>query len=495
MTVVSYTSERRSDAVLELPETGFGTRHDAAEPDRASQAGERRQRRLLLIAYQFPPVGGAGVQRVTKFVKYLPQFGWQVTVLTVKNPSVPILDESLLRDIPKQTILARAKTWEPGYAIKSLVARANTPSAPTFRSVIRSSIKNALRSLANGVLQPDPQILWVPDAIRMGRELLSSQTYDAILASGPPFSTFLVGRALSLRCGVPLAVDYRDEWDLANEYMENRKFGRMASFIQRRQQERVLRSASAVIATTQASAARLKSSLERAGSQARASCIYNGFDPDDFPAAANEQATRRSDAPLRVVYVGTLWKLTSMAPFGEALRALSNRLPDLGRRFKLVVAGRRTPEEQQSLDSLQAATGCVEQLAYVEHKDAVALMRSADILLANLADLPGTDRVLPAKAFEYLAVRRPILALTPRGELWSLLQQHPGTALFNPANVGDIAAFLEFSLEHGVNPDVQQGLHADLDGLDRISQCRQLAEILEGVAATRQRGERILNCD
>jgi glycosyltransferase involved in cell wall biosynthesis len=276
--------------------------------------------------------------------------------------------------------------------------------------------------------------------------------------------------------------------------MENRKFGRLASNIQRRQQERVLRSASAVIATTRASTNRLESAIERAGSLAQASCIYNGFDPDDFPAGVIETASRRTDDPIRIVYVGTLWKLTSMAPLGEALRLLSSRMPDLSRRLKLVVAGRRTPEEQQELASIQAATGCVEELGYVEHQDAVSLMRSADILLANLADLPGTDRVLPAKAFEYLAVRRPILALTPRGELWDLLQPHQGTALFHPANTGDIAEFLEFSLERGLNSDLRPGLPADLDGLDRISQCRQLAEILNRVTQARQRGGKTLNC-
>ena len=490
MTAFSNIPGPNSAGVLELPESGIGVGHDDSALERVSRTDESGKRRLLLIAYQFPPVGGAGVQRVTKFVKYLPQFGWQVTVLTVKNPSVPVLDESLLRDIPAETVVARAKTWEPGYAVKSLVAAANDQAVPSLRSVIKSSVKSVARRIANWALQPDPQVLWVPNAIRMGRELLRKQPYDAILASGPPFSTFLIGRALSAQCGVPLAVDYRDEWDLANQYMENRKFGRLASVIQRHQQVRVLRAASAVITTTRASTASLRTAIQRAGSQAEAACIYNGFDPDDFPVDASVIAPRRTDDPLRVVYVGTLWKLTSMAPLGETLRLLATRLPDLGRRLKLVVAGRRTPEEQQELASLQAATGCVEELPYVEHSDAVSLMRSADILLTNLADLPGAGRVLPAKAFEYLAVRRPILALTPRGELWDLLDQHPRTALFNPSDTNGIADFLEFSLENGVNSDVRQGTHTDLDGLDRISQCRQLVDVLARVIQTRQRARR-----
>ena len=79
-------------------------------------------RRVLFISYIFPPVGGAGVQRTTKFVKYLHHFGWSASVLTVANPSVPLYDRSLLADIPKHTLIRKAHTWEPSYSLKSVIA-------------------------------------------------------------------------------------------------------------------------------------------------------------------------------------------------------------------------------------------------------------------------------------------------------------------------------------------------------------------------------------
>ena len=84
------------------------------------------RRRVLLVAYQFPPVGGAGVQRVTKFTKYLPEYGWDVSVLTVSNPSVPLVDHSLLAEIPPQTIIRQAKSLEPNYRLKRTLA----PTSP-----------------------------------------------------------------------------------------------------------------------------------------------------------------------------------------------------------------------------------------------------------------------------------------------------------------------------------------------------------------------------
>ena len=46
-------------------------------------------KKVLIITYYWPPAGGAGVQRVLKFAKYLPQFGWQPIILTVENPDCP----------------------------------------------------------------------------------------------------------------------------------------------------------------------------------------------------------------------------------------------------------------------------------------------------------------------------------------------------------------------------------------------------------------------
>ena len=157
------------------------------------------RRRVLLISYPFPPVGGAGVQRGTKFVKYLPRHGWDVSVLTVANPSVPVYDESLQADVPAGTVVRRARSWEPGYALKASVSAGR--GARTGSGLVRRLAVGSFRRLANALLQPDPQILWFPDAVAEGARLLRAVRHDAVLATGPPFSTFLIGAALARRGG------------------------------------------------------------------------------------------------------------------------------------------------------------------------------------------------------------------------------------------------------------------------------------------------------
>src|SRR5262249_54326078 len=154
------------------------------------------------------------VQRVTKFVKYLGSHGWQPSVLTVANPSVPLTDASLCRDVPADVPIRRARTWEPSYALKAAVGE-GTVSHGKGRRVGRW-FKNLLRRAGNLVLQPDPQILWMPNAVREGLRWLREVPHQAILATAPPFSSFLIGAQLSRRTGLPLVLDYRDEWDLVH---------------------------------------------------------------------------------------------------------------------------------------------------------------------------------------------------------------------------------------------------------------------------------------
>ena len=152
-------------------------------------------KRVIVIAYQYPPVGGAGVQRTTKFVKYLPSWGWQPSVLTVSNPSVPVLDKSLGDDLSADVLIRRAAHFEPGYAIKSKVSAGGAiNAAASDRKSRLAPLKGAARRLVSLALQPDPQVLWVPAAIREGKRLLREIPHDAIYVTAPPFSSFLMAR-------------------------------------------------------------------------------------------------------------------------------------------------------------------------------------------------------------------------------------------------------------------------------------------------------------
>jgi glycosyltransferase involved in cell wall biosynthesis len=439
---------------------------------------------VLFISYPFPPVGGAGVQRTTKFVKYLPACGWLPSVLTVANPSVPALDESLVKDVPEQALVVRARTLEPGYAVKAAVGAGAAGGRPG--GGLRGLAKGLVRGLMKAVLQPDPQVLWLPGAVREGKRLLHEVPHAAIVASGPPFSTFLIGARLSRASGVPLVLDYRDEWDISSAYWENKRLGRVAHAAQTWMQHRAARAAGVLLATTRASAEALDAMRRRAGSAARVEWIYNGFDPDDFPPTP--PAPR--PGPYRLAYVGTLWNLTSVAPLVEAVARLAARSPELAADLELVFAGRRTEPQQQLLERLRTLPCRLVEHPYLDHARALDLIRSADGLCVLLSDLPHAQRVVPAKVFEYMAARRPVLAIGPEGEMWDLLRAYPAACTHTPADVAGIADSLAREVRRR-----RAGEAPDLGGWDgtrysRASQARQLADLLQalGPAARERRG-------
>jgi hypothetical protein len=443
--------------------------------------------RVLFVAYLFPPVGGVGVHRVTKFVKYLPQFGWESSVLTVSNPSVPLFDESLLRDIPSSTVIRKAKTFEPGYAVKSSVSASSSAGSQGLVARAKTGLKSLARRVGNAVLQPDPQILWRWNAISEGMKLLRETPHDAIIATGPPFSSFLVGQTLARKSGLPLVLDYRDEWDISNAYWENKKQGGIANWVQQKMQHSVLRSAAHVVATTPASTAAVEAIARTAGSTVRGTCIYNGFDPDDFPAnsgPATKKDYGNGTHRFRLSFIGTLWNLNSIEPVITAIQVLAAKQPALVENLELVLAGRRTADQDAIVDRLNGLPCATVRLPFVSHSEAVEMMRSADSLLMLNSDVPHAHRIINAKTFEYMAARRPAFVVAPRGDVWDILRDLPGTVLTEPSRVSEIADKLALSIEqHRCGVDYDDAIWP-IERFERRSLAGELAEVLDGLVPT-----------
>ncbi len=474
-----------------------------------TMSNSKLTKRVLVVSYNFPPVGGAGVQRVTKFVKYLPEFGWDATVLTTENPSVPVFDESLLADIPPQTVIVKARTLEPGYALKRIVSASNAikvtrsvsegagslgddrPSL-TLRVTLMAAAKRMLRGVANLLLQPDPQVLWNSQAIEAGLKVLGQHKHDAIFVTAPPFSSLLIGAELARRTGLPLVLDYRDEWSISNSYLENKRLGWLSRTWQQHQQSLCVRAASALIATTRHSAESLKQVARASECRPLVTHIYNGFDTADFhegtpplPDAALESANNPTQ-PYKLAYIGTLWNLTSVEPVVRAAQQLAERNPDLASRLELHFVGRRTAAQDEWLDQLGPLPCRVVRQPYLDHDEALRLMRSADGLCLLLSDLPEAGRVVPAKMFEYLAVRRPIFAIVPPGEVSALLHDCPFAFVHSPSDVTGIVQRLGDEIErHRLGVSLPTGLW-DSSPFERRQQTEQLAELLERVSAVRQ---------
>jgi glycosyltransferase involved in cell wall biosynthesis len=279
--------------------------------------------------------------------------------------------------------------------------------------------------------------------------------------------------------GLPLVLDYRDEWELTIRFQENKQFGRLAQWVNTKLERRITRRARLILATSDASARALESMRNECRGLAPVRCIPNGFDPDDFSRdTCVEQPHARSR--FRLVYTGTLFTQTSAQPLVEAVRRLCETAPEIAAKLELVFAGRRTPHQEALIATLVSLPVTVVLHPYLDHSAAIALMRSADLLCATLTDAPGAARAITAKIFEYMACRRPILAIIPPGDLWDILEDYPAAERFVPSKKEAIASALRVRLAAWQPGSASPLVDWEGSRYDRREQARVLASLLSG---------------
>jgi len=390
--------------------------------------------RALLVSYNFPPVGGAGVARVVKLAKFLPEYGIRPAVLTVANPSVPVVDESRLRDLPSEIDIIRVRTLEPGYGAKRAAWSAQAVRTPSLRH--RAIL--AASSLAKQALIPDPQILWQPAAqLALLRRLVGRSTNQVIFISGPPFSQFLMALTAQLNPKVAVVLDYRDEWSTYGSNYEMR--GSLGVRVGGWLEETVVKVPDAITTATEGFREHLLERFPRL-EPSRVVAISNGYDPDDFPKELPLPPTDR----FVVTYAGTVFRLTSLRGFVGAVRRLWSRKPDLARLLEVRIVGRVVETEEDYLKD--AAKLGIVRVGYVPHDQVPLELARSHVTLCVLDDTPGVERIYPAKIFEQMYLRRPSLTLSPPGALTELVDRTQLGEVLPPRDESKICAWLEARL-------------------------------------------------
>jgi len=427
-----------------------------------------RPLRALVVSYAFPPVGGAGVQRVLKLVKYLPHHGATAAVLTVANPSVPLRDASFERDVPARTEVRRTRTLEPGYGAKRLAWNAAASVAPG----VLARGKRRLAGLGRHLLVPDPQVLWLPSAgLALAARLASRDPDDVVFISGPPFSQFLLAALARRHPRTAIVLDYRDEWTTTRGLYEMGGAARASRWLERR----ILGAAHAVTTATEAFRAELLARFEFLDPR-RVRAIPNGYDAEDFPA------TLPSPAPGRFVltYAGTVFRLTSARGLLDAVRLLHAREPELARLLEVRFVGRIVETEAPYFAGTEAIG--VRRLGYLEHDQALAELARSHAVVCLLEDLPGAARIYPAKIFELMYLRRRCLALAAEGALADLVRLHALGDVVHPADVEGIAAALARMLRlfrDGRLDAIHSPAASDAVGIERFDRRRLAGEFAQ----------------
>jgi glycosyltransferase involved in cell wall biosynthesis len=424
------------------------------------------RRNVLVIAYYFPPLGLSGVQRTLKFVKYLPEYGWQPTVLTVEPSDWYPKDESFLDEL-KDIGIRIVRTHSRDILHLKRKKKSSSPPREWFR-ILASNISQTF-------MQPDNKIGWKKFALQAADDLIrepGAPTFDAILATAPPYTDFLIGEELKRRYRIPLVVDYRDAW-VGNPFnFYATPFHRAYAA---KLEANALRSSDNIVVVHR----KIKELLIRGYSFLGfedVKIIPHGYDQEDFTAA------RKMDDPpprgkMRITHAGIFYEKGTPRYFLEALAQVFERHPETRDKIEACFVG-QFRKEHLKLIRRPNLYNAVQTTGYLPHRQCVKYLLDSDVLWMMMFDTLRT----PGKVFEYIGARKPIIASAPEGVVRQVLSEYGAAQITAPADVPAIAdAIYQYYVqwkEHRLPvPD-----ESFVQSYDRRSLTQELAKTLESVA-------------
>jgi glycosyltransferase involved in cell wall biosynthesis len=424
-------------------------------------------RRVLVIAYYFPPMGLSGVQRTLKFVKYLSEFGWHPTVLTVDPKGYFAKDDTLLAELEGRNVtLVRTAPSGPArfFGKKDVV------------DIPAEWKRKLLSRLSDTIFLPDNKIGWRRRAVARALALHKQTPFDLVFATAPPFTSFLIGRTLKRKINRPLVFDYRDPWVDNPFKFYPTPLHKLANILLERN---ALRASSHVITTNR----RVKEQIllrHRFLTYHDIDIISQGFDPADFPPAGRTAGRKTTpgtggERRMRITYAGVFWEDRTPDFFLRALHDLFAEKPRLRGRIEAVFVG-KFREENMRLVTRLGLQDTVRVLGYLPHRECVRELCASDVLWMTVGDDVGS----PGKLYEYIGARKPILGLVPEGYLKSTIHEAGGTTVA-PGDVAGIRNALEEFLALHEKRQLRGAGAAVVEKYDRLTLTGALAKLFESL--------------
>jgi glycosyltransferase involved in cell wall biosynthesis len=408
-------------------------------------------KRVLVIAYHYPPLGGGGVFRTLSFTKYLPQFGYQPYVLTAKNPMYRPKDPSLLKEIPPEIKVYRTLSLE--------------------HRILRVP-RRLLHVNLKWLYVPDENIGWLPTAVSTGANLIKRERIGAIYATSPAWTSLLIGFLLKKKTKKPLIVDYRDPWT-DNVFIKYPT--QVHRLIERKMEEKVLSQADFVTVATES----IKNSLmERYPFlKSKIETVTNGFDPDDFK---NVRIYPNPDK-FRITFIGSIYGLLTAKPFLSALKELFEENRKLKEKMEARFVGNFGRETPKLVEEYGLREN-VKLIDYVSHGKCVEYMMNSEALLLLITiEGSGGEGILTGKLFEYLASGKPIIAIVPtKGLAAKMIESLEAGAVASPRDVPSIKKTMLTFYEKWAKGDQFRG-RGNVDIYNRKFLTQHIAQIFDKI--------------
>ena len=344
------------------------------------------------MTYYWPPSGGPGVQRVLKFCKYLPQYGWEPIILTVSNGDFPNIDNSLSKEI-KNLEVSKAPTISFHKLFNLLNNKKNTPTYQLSSSKEDSLFIKLARWIRINFIVPDGRVGWYPAALKKGKQVLANNNIEAIFSSAPPYTAHLIAKNLSLSHKIPWVADFRDPWTDRFYNFENKRLwitGKIDKYLE----DSVVKNANALITVSPSISKYYKKPFH---------VIHNGYDEKDF-----KKIHKVTSKKINIGYIGTMTKTQIPENFFRAVFNV-NKEENI---FEINFTGNIHSDIKNYIDE-HNLNDFVNYNSYMEHKKAIQEMCNSDFLLLVIPNTEKNEGIVTGKLFEYIRSMTKIILIGP----------------------------------------------------------------------------------
>ena len=373
------------------------------------------RKRILFCAYIFPPLGGSGVQRSLKFVKYLREYGYEPIVLTAgKDDGKQGYDEELLQELPDDISIIRID--EEMFLPECLSSTEQQEIWNLYAGIVESEewcdlYYRVLNSCKSGSgLIPDNKIIWVNRCLRSIEKYIDLNTIDIVYTTGNPFSTYILGYYLKKKYGMKWVQDYRDPW-IANQYYLDHycNLSKEMEKLQEYLEKRIVETSDAIIVVAEALICDYIKKYNL--TEKKLYTITNGYDEKDFE---NIRYNQKKNNRFQLCYNGTIYIDRNPLNVLSNINDLIDEGHILKEEIRWIFNGTIQHGWKQRINDLDKYN-IVQYNGYLGHKESIESAINSDMLVIFGAEGEGSKIVYTGKIFEYIRMKKPIISFSTKG--------------------------------------------------------------------------------
>jgi len=444
---------------------------------------------ILLIAYYYPPLGGAGVQRTLKFAKYLYKFGYNVCVLTVEDArNGSIRDESLKYEALDGIKIFRAKEGNPNFIIniankainkRNVISRdVNKFQVPnhssSFKTNIKKKIKNILLNIYRSLSIPDDKISWKKEAVKLGNEIIREENIDLIYSTSAPYTCHLIALALAKFSNIPWICDFRDPWAL-NPFVDYPWFIKK---INSNLEKKVVKRSDKVISVSQPIIDDFVLNYKDED-PSKFKVITNGYDEEDFIGYNKDIKPEK----FTITYNGTLYGKRSPSNFLEAVTRLIESSKIDKSKIILKFVGEIGRDAKADINNFTLRFGDIVQcIDYLPHKESLKQIENSSALLLIIESGEGSQGIYTGKIFEYIRSGKNIIGIVPDGVAKDLIMKTNTGFCCHPDKINEIEEAINncyLIWNEDKEPIIFNS--AIINGYNRENLSKKLANVMENI--------------